>query len=64
EAGETLEFQSRSRHPLYIQCLNGQGTLNDVVLEERDVAQLRSEPVVTLTATKPGEWILIEVPEL
>lgn len=64
EPGETLEFASRSRHPLYIQCLDGAGQLNGVSLEERDVAQLRSEPTVTLRASRAGEWILIEVPEL
>ena len=64
EEGDRIDFEPRPRHPVYIQCLGGAGLLNGIALEERDVAQLRGESLVSLQATAPGEWILIEVPEL
>jgi redox-sensitive bicupin YhaK (pirin superfamily) len=64
DAGCRVEWEGRARHPLYVQCLTGAGTLNDVALKERDVAQIRHEPVLTLEAESPGEWLLVEVPEL
>ena len=64
EAGAETVWEGRPRHPLYLQCLGGRGTLNGVALEERDVAQIRHEPVLRLAVQEAGEWILVEVPEL
>ncbi len=60
-AGASLDYDLTANRQAYLVQIEGQGTINDQPLVEKDAAEISGESL-TVTATTPAHYILFDLP--
>ncbi len=63
DAGEEQTYALASGRMAYLIQIEGNGTINGQALNEKDAAEIRQEPGITLKAIRPSHYIVFDVAE-
>ncbi|MGI0018986.1 MAG: pirin family protein [Nitrososphaera sp.] len=61
-AGKTVRHELRRGRKAYLFAIDGSAQVNGSALQTRDAARIEGEKAVTITAEKPAELLLIDLP--